>query len=80
MHARTKHHTCANIEKLKPWLEKSCPLCVIYVAIQQLWVILQYLTEYQLPYLFLRHSFVLKVKFHFLLADRMVLFQSWQDL
>jgi hypothetical protein len=69
MHACAKHHTCANTEKLKPWVEKCCSLRAIYVAIQQLWMIFQYLTEYHLPDLFFWHPSMLKIKFHF--SDRL---------
>lgn len=64
MHVQ-KHHTCANTEKLKPWVEKGCSLCSISVVLLQLWMIFQYLLEYQLPYIFLRQFFLLKFKLQF---------------
>lgn len=64
MHVQ-KHHTCANTEKLKPWVEKGCSLSSISVVLLQLWMIFQYLLEYQLPYIFLRQFFLLKFKLQF---------------
>jgi hypothetical protein len=55
---------CSTEQVVQPRIQKGCPLCAVDVVFEQLLVIFQYLTEYQLPYVFFRHSSTLKLKLH----------------
>jgi len=57
-----KHHVCSNVQVLQPWVQKGCPLGAIDIVFEQLWMIFQYLTEYQLPNVFFCHSSPFELK------------------
>lgn len=52
------------LQVLQPWVQKGCPLRAIDIVFEQLWMIFQYLTEYQLPNVFFCHSSPFKLKLH----------------